>query len=420
MSEKSREITGLLITIGDELLLGDILNGNSRHIALELRAKGFKLAGMVTVGDAAPETEKAFSEALTGFAFVIVTGGLGSTEDDRTTDAAAKVLGRPLVLNAAHEQWLRSYLAERGYQWTDAAGRMAMLPEGAVKMVGSTPMAGFRLEHLGVPWYFLPGVPWEMKELMARKVIPDLEQRFRERPFYLKRVLRFQSMSESSIGARLEELAGRPDLGVAIGYLPQAAENWVTLLAVAENEEEALRRVGRAKEEVLARLGSEQFSGEDGDALEVVIGRALRERNWKLALAESCTAGLLASKVASVPGASDYLDRALVTYSNGAKADLLGVAEDLLAAHGAVSAPVAEAMARGAREKAGVDAALAITGIAGPTGGSPDKPVGTVFIACADASGCVVEKRLFGGGREQVQERAAHAALVLLWRRLAP
>jgi nicotinamide-nucleotide amidase len=281
-------------------------------------------------------------------------------------------------------------------------------------------MAGFTLEHLGVPWYFLPGVPWEMKELTAQKVLPDLERRFPDRPVYRKRVMRFQGLSESTIGARLEDMAGRPDLlGVEIGYLPQTAENWVTLLATAQTEEEALRRIERAAEEVLSRLGRERLSGEDGETIELVVGRLLRERNWKLALAESCTAGLLSSKVASVGGASDYLDRAFVTYGNGAKVELLGVPESLLAAHGAVSEPVAEAMARGARERAGVDAALAITGIAGPTGGSPEKPVGTVFIACADARGCEVEKKLFGGGRDQVRERAAHAALVLLWRRLS-
>jgi PncC family amidohydrolase len=187
---------------------------------------------------------------------------------------------------------------------------------------------------------------------------------------------------------------------------------------VAADEQVAQDLIAEAERQVLRCLGEAAISGRDGETLEQVIGRLLRARSAKLVVAESCTGGLLCARITSVSGASDYLDRALVTYSNQAETDLLGVSEALLAAHGAVSEPVAAAMARGARDRAGGDVALAITGIAGPTGGSPEKPVGTVFIACTSRHGTVVNERHFTGNRQQIQEKSAHAALVLLWRQL--
>jgi nicotinamide-nucleotide amidase len=413
-----REAIGLLITVGDELLLGDIPNGNSHHIACELRAGGFRLGRMETVGDAEEEIVRALQDGLGRFQFVIVTGGLGPTDDDRTSEAASKVFNRPLELNVEYEMRLKEYVASRGRKWSEAVSRMAMMPEGASKLVGSTPMAGFFLEHQGIPWYFLPGVPFEMKELLAQWVIPDLEQRYPNHAVYLKRILRVQGLPESVIGSRLQELAGN-ETEAAIGYLPQLCENWVTLFTAAESGEEAARRVERTAREVVARLGAECVSGEGDEDIETTIGLQLRRKGWKLALAESCTGGLLSRRVTSVAGASDYFDRAFITYSNAAKTELLGVPEDLLLAYGAVSEPVAAAMAKGARERAKVDVALSITGIAGPGGGSPEKPVGTVFIACATPQGTTVEKHLFAGSRERIQEGSAHAALVLLWRKAA-
>jgi nicotinamide-nucleotide amidase len=227
-----------------------------------------------------------------------------------------------------------------------------------------------------------------------------------------------QGIFESEINKRLKEFSARLE-NVDLGYLPQCGENWVTLFTAADTEEEANRRVKEAEEQIIPLLGVENVSGGNDEPLEKVIGERLRERGLTLATAESCTGGLIARRITAVPGASDYLDRAFVTYSNRAKEELLKVPGEMIEANGAVSEPVALAMARGTRTESGTDVAVAITGIAGPSGGSPEKPVGTVFIACATGRGCVAEKHLFSGTREQIQESAAQAALVLLWRTLS-
>jgi nicotinamide-nucleotide amidase len=416
--EQPREIVGSLITIGDEVLFGSIANGNAHHIAGELRANGFRLATMVTVGDQPAAIRDALLEAMGRKGFVICTGGLGPTSDDRTAEAVAAALDRPLLPNLPYEALLRARLARRGIPWSETIGKMALLPEGASKLGGDIPAAGFFVEHGETPCYFLPGVPWEMRMFMAEHVLPDLRRRFPQRPVYRKRILRVQELPESQINQRLRDLEAA-DSGVEIGYLPQTAENWVTLLAVAADDQEALSLISGAEREVLHRLGAGAVSGCDEETLETVVGRFLRARSWKLALAESCTGGLLCARISAVAGASDYLDRAFVTYSNQAKVELLGVPEALLAAHGAVSAPVAAAMATGARERAAADLALAVTGIAGPSGGTPEKPVGTVFIACASQRGVAVKEHHFSGDRQQIQEKSVQGALVLLWRELS-
>jgi nicotinamide-nucleotide amidase len=292
---------------------------------------------------------------------------------------------------------------------------MSELPEGAVKL--GLDMAGFFLLHEDVPCYFLPGVPNEMQYLLANIVIPDLEVRFPNRCSYIKHVLRVQGLIEAEVNKRLRSL-DPPTMGVDIGYLPQGRENWVTIFASAPDEEQCRGLVQRAEEKIIALIGSHHISGHNDDCLEKVVGRHLRERGWKLATAESCTGGLVSRKIAAIAGASDYLDRGFVTYSNQAKMDLLGVPEELLEAYGAVSEQVALAMADGACAEASVQVGVSITGIAGPTGGSAEKPIGTVFIACIGPSKRMVEKYLFGGTREQIQESAAQAALVLLWKML--
>ena len=417
MVEERRDIIGALITVGDEILLGDIPNGNAHFIADLLRGHGFRLGSMVTVGDEETVIAAVLRQALEQYAFVIVTGGLGPTEDDRTGEAAARAFDLPLVAHQDYQQWLRQRVAAHGRPWSEELVKMTRLPAGSVKL--GREMAGFFLEHQGIPCYFLPGVPHEMRQLMDSEVLPDLDRRFPRRQYYTKQILRVQELGESEIQHRLRGLTFAAG-SIAIGYLPQVTENWVTLLASAETAQAARDCVRQAEREVIARLGAEHVSGSNGEQLEQVVGRLLRERGWTLTAAESCTGGLLAERITAVAGASDYFDRGFITYSNQAKMDLLGVTENLLRDHGAVSEPVARAMAAGARERAKADAALAITGIAGPSGGSPEKPVGTVFVASATREQTAVEKHLFVGERRQIQEKSAQAALRLLWRTLCP
>jgi len=417
MSQKPEEIIGSLITIGDEILSGHIGDSNAHYIASELHLNGFRLANIVTVGDQEKAIRRSLLEAVGQAHFIICTGGLGPTDDDRTVAAVADALERPLMRNAGYARLLRAHLAQRGVPWSDAIERMTLLPKGAEKLGRDVTAAGFFLEHWNTPCYFLPGVPSEMHMFMEEHVLPDLLRRFPTRPLYRKRILRVQGLPESLINERLEDLDSA-DLQVEIGYLPQTAENWVTLLATAEDTGAAEELLQRADQEVVRCLGADTVSGRDDEALEVVVGRLLRVHSWKLAVAESCTGGLLAERITAVPGASDYMDRGLVTYSNAAKVDLLGVPPEILANHGAVSHEVAKAMAEGARSRARVDIAVAITGVAGPSGGTPGKPVGTVFVACATASRTLVLQHRFSGNRRQIQEKSAQATLVLLWKQL--
>ncbi len=415
MPDKPVQVVGTLLTIGDEILLGDIPNGNAHHIARELRAKGFRLHRIVTVGDTEDDIAGVLGQCLENSHFIVTTGGLGPTDDDRTNSAVSKAFGKPLVTNRDYENWLKTHLSGMGRDVASELERMAALPQGAVKL--GMDMAGFFLLHRDIPCYFLPGVPGEMKYLLESIVIPDLESRFPERTAYLKHVVRVQGLLEAEVNRRLRDFDSER-MGVDIGYLPQGRENWITVFASAVSEQECRVLLRKAEARITELIGERNISGHDDDCLERVIGRQLRERGWKLAIAESCTGGLLSRRITSVAGASDYFDRAFITYSNQAKRDLLGVSKELLAVHGAVSEPVALAMAEGARAQARADVAVGITGIAGPAGGTAEKPVGTVFIACAMGEGRAVEKFSFSGQREQIQESAAHAALVLLWKML--
>jgi nicotinamide-nucleotide amidase len=412
----SREVTGTLLTIGDEILLGDISNGNAHYIASELRSRGFRLDKMITIGDREDEIVENLGKCLEGSRFIIVTGGLGPTDDDRTCAAVSRAFNRPLSTNINYTKWLQERLASFGLEWSEYVARMAQLPEGAVKL--GLEMAGFFIEHSSTPCYFLPGVPHEMRILLKEAVIPDLEVRFPDRLIYVKHVIRVQGLVESELNERLQDLTAER-IGVDIGYLPQVAENWVTLFAAAEDDEKVMLLIRNAETKIISRLGAEHISGHNEECLEMVIGQQLRKRGWKLAVAESCTGGLLSRKVTAIAGASDYFDRGFITYSNQAKMDILKVEEELLKNHGAVSEPVALAMVEGARREAEAEVAVAITGIAGPSGGSPEKPVGTVFIACATPRDRVARKFVFSGSREHIQENAAQAALAILWRVLS-
>ncbi len=415
MAKELRSIRGALITIGDEILFGDIPNGNAHHIALELRAEGFRLDRMVTVGDDEDEIVKALTRCHQESAFLIVTGGLGPTDDDRTNDAVACAFNRNLVLDPGYAKWLRERVTSQKRPWTEQVAKMAHMPEGAVKLgVG---MAGYFLEHQNIPCFFLPGVPHEMKSLVAEFVLPELARRFPERLLQVKEVLHIEGFFESELNRRIKTLE-LSHAGVEIGYLPHDAEVRLTLMAAAESVAEAECRVAEVEEQIIGVIGREHLIGRNGETLERAVGTRLRARKWRVALAESCTGGLVARKITLVAGSSDYFERGVVAYSNQAKVDLLKVGADVLARHGAVSEETARAMVRGIRAEAGVEAALATTGIAGPSGGSDGKPVGTVFIACATPDREVVVEYHFSGSRELIQERTAQAALILLWRNL--
>lgn len=411
------DIRGALLTIGDEILLGDILNTNAHHIAGALRAHGFRLEKVVVVEDAEGAIAMQLEQLTAQSSFVIVTGGLGPTDDDMTKSAVARAFALPMAVDERDLKNLMDRVKARGGVWTHRLERLAQLPQGAVRLAPGRPMAGFFLEHRGVPCYFLPGVPHEMETLLREVVLPDLIRRFPHRPLCQKRILRIHGLMESEINDRLSGF-NPASFGIKVGYLPQTGENWVTLLATARDPADLKARLDTAEKTLVGLLGEDHVIGRDDETLEKVVGSMLRERAWKLVVAESCTGGLLAARITSVAGASDYFERGFVTYSNQAKREVLGVPEELLREHGAVSHPVCEAMVQGALRSSQAHSALAVTGIAGPTGGSAQKPVGTVFIGCATDGRLLVERHHFHGGRRLIQEQSVQEALALLWRML--
>ena len=408
-----------VLSTGDEVLFGQIADSNAAWISDFLLGFGFEPVLHLAVGDDLDRILAAFELARPNAEAVVVTGGLGPTEDDLTTEAVCRFAGKGTVLNERALAMMQERFRLIGREMSPSNRKQALLPEGAGLMenpIGTA--AGYHLEVRGVHYFFLPGVPREMTRMMEQQVLPVLNSLRRDPRVARQRVLRTFGLGESRLGEILSALP-LPE-GVKLGYRAVFPEIRVKLLAWAESAERAEQALDRVAPVFREKIGPFIYS-EDDRSLPQVVGDLLREQKRKLAVAESCTGGLIAKMLTDVPGSSDYFERGYVTYSNAAKIEMLGVEPDLIARHGAVSSEVAQAMAQGARNKAGVQVALAVTGIAGPAGGSPEKPAGTVHIALADAGGAVEQKFLFPRPeREFVRELAAYAALEMLRRKLIP
>jgi nicotinamide-nucleotide amidase len=408
-----------IVAVGTELLLGQIVNTNAAWIAQRLADVGWDCLRHTTVGDNQQRIVEAIREALDRADAVIVTGGLGPTQDDITREALAEVAGVPLVRRPELEAWLRERFARMGIaRMAEINLRQADVPEGARYIDnprGSAP--GLIVEVGGKPVYAVPGVPREMEGMLERVVLADLAARAGEGRAIVSRVLRTAGVGESRLAERLTPLWEAAGAGkVTLAYLASAGEVRVRLTAVGATREEALAEIAPLEAKVREELG-EVVYGVDDERLEEVVGRLLRERDGTVATAESLTGGLLGGRVTAVAGASDCYLGGMVAYATEAKAALLGVDEGLLAAEGPVSEPVAAAMAEGARRAFGADLGLATTGVAGPTeqGG---RPVGTLCLAVADAAGAATATQRAPGDRAQVRAWAVTVALDLLRRRL--
>lgn len=403
-----------LLSIGDELLNGDIADSNAVEIIRELRQAGVRTIGVRVVGDRVGEIAAAFLEAAAGAEVVIATGGLGPTRDDLTREGLAAAAGEELVLDEAALERVRAFFLRVGRAMSDSNRVQAERPRSAVHLdnaVGTAP--GLAIDLRGARVFVLPGVPSEMRRMLADSVLPWIRGRFPCEPLVRAKVHAI-GLPESVAGERIAEFMGEgkdPAVGITVsgGILS------VTAQAVAGPQAAARARVAAVIDEVERRLGTHAF-GRDGVALEEALVRDLRARRQRLATAESCTGGLVARLVARVPGASDVFVEGFVTYSNQAKTRRLAVPAALIEAHGAVSAEVARAMAEGARRGALVDLAVSCTGIAGPGGATPGKPVGLVWFGIATAAGGGATSVVFVGDRETIQLRAARTALDLVRR----
>lgn len=404
-----------IVTIGNEVLSGRTLDTNFAWLARALEEISVPVGWHSTVGDTADRISEGLAHALGRADGVIMTGGLGPTPDDVTRKAVATLLGRPLQLDEGVLEAIRERSRRLKRKTPVSVESMALVPRGAEiwkNPEGAAP--GLLILHKDKPVILLPGVPQEMEALAREFVIPYLRERSGRaiETFTLRTYGVWESMLDEHIG---DLPANWP--GATLAFLPSyfGVDLRVTVTGPTPL---AVREVAlRAYNELYARVRSVVYA-EAGHAMEDVVGAALAEKGWRIATAESCTGGLLAKRLTDVPGSSRYVERGFVTYSNESKVELLGVDPAVIAAQGAVSAAVAEAMAQGARERARTDVGVGITGVAGPDGGSDQKPVGTVFIAVATPEGGVVRVFRMAGSRATIRERAAQTALDLVRRTL--
>jgi nicotinamide-nucleotide amidase len=411
-----------IIAVGSELLTPDRLDTNSLFITERLNEIGIEVQAKSVVGDEPNRLRAVFVHALERADLVLLTGGLGPTDDDLTRDVVAEVLKLALEYDARVFEGIERRFAVRGLRTPDINRRQAMVPRGATILENPNGTApGLWVDHEGKTVVLLPGPPREMRPMIESVVRQRLNQCAGPVRLY-RRVLRITGRTESHVEEAVQPLysrwaEGRVPIAATILAAPGQIELHLTAKAPEAAQGQAV--LNGAVADVEAALGASLFSS-DGRSLEQVVGDLLRARRLHIALAESCTGGLASSRLTDVPGSSDYMERGVVAYSNRAKVELLGVSATLIAAHGAVSEAVAEAMATGIARAAGVDLGVGITGIAGPDGGTPHKPVGTVVISAAWIRGTGGETRTktwqFPGEREQIKFQASQAALNLVRR----
>ena len=408
-----------IVTIGTEILLGHLVDTNAPFVARELADHGVDVYAKHSVGDNADRLAAMLQAALDRADGVITTGGLGPTVDDLTKDAVARAVGAKLTL---HEPSLRA-IEERfkvfARTMTDNNRRQAYLPDGCVVMEnphGTAP--GFiALREDGKFVACMPGVPREMKPMLRERLIPWLVERFELREAIHTKTLHTVGIGESQLDSKIEDLF-RTLKNPKIAVLAHGGRVDVKVMAKAPSRARAMELIEPVAQDLRERIGSGYFGDDDTTLAGAIVGR-LAERKLTLATAESCTGGAVADAIVAVPGASAAFRGAVVAYANEVKTALLNVPERTLSSAGAVSEETAVAMARGGCERLGADVVIAVTGIAGPEGGTQEKPVGLVWYALAFGDGEIETRRLtFPGERADIRERATVAALGLIWRRL--
>jgi nicotinamide-nucleotide amidase len=400
-----------IITVGDELLRGEILDSNKSRLSERLLALDIETRWHTSVGDDPADMTDAFRRAAARSRVVLVSGGLGPTRDDLTMKVLADAFGRKLVLHEPSLAEIRAFFARFGREMAPNNEKQAWFPEGAEVLpnpIGTAP--GALLEVGDALFFCMPGVPRELERMLDEQVLPRLAARRPGGAVVRARLLRTFGMGESNLDELLSDVAADGD--VVLGFRTAFPDNYLRPVARGASAEEAERKLARVCDAIRARLGPLVYA-EGETTLEAVVGELLGRAGKTLAVAESCTGGLLAERISAVPGASGWFRGGVVAYANEAKSALLGVPEAWLREHGAVSEPVARAMAEGARARFAADLAVATTGIAGPTGGSAEKPVGLVFVALARAEGTEVQEFLFPFDR--IRHRMVTAQACLDW-----
>lgn len=414
-----------LINTGSELMLGRVLNTHQQWLCRRLADLGYVVTRQVAVADTADDIERSVREALGRADFIITTGGLGPTSDDITRDRIAALLGRKLHEDPAIVAHVEGFFAKRNRPMPASTRVQAMVPDGALVLDNAHGTAPGLALHVspnpfrpdGMPSWLvmLPGPPRELHPMFTNQVAPLLKEKLPLDADFVCRTLRTVGIGESYLEERIAgPLKPLTDAGLELGYCAHSGAVDVRFIGRGCGADADVAEAAR----IVYSLAGEHIFGEGDEELHQVVLRRLTERKQTLALAESCTGGFIANRITNVPGASAVLLAGLVTYSNAAKQAFLGVKAETLAAHGAVSEAVAREMAEGCRARTGADFALGVTGIAGPSGGTPEKPVGTVFIALASAAGTKVINPVNRYDRETFKYLTCMQALELLRRAL--
>ncbi|MBR1759294.1 MAG: competence/damage-inducible protein A [Lachnospiraceae bacterium] len=405
-----------LITVGTEILMGNIVNTNAAYLSEQCVGIGLSVLYETTVGDNEERMLDAIRRAISRVDIVILTGGLGPTPDDLTKEMVAKALGKELIEDAHSKEMIASYFQKR-QKVTPNNWKQALIIEGCMVLDnhnGTAPGLIAEAEN-GVKCILLPGPPDELKPLFAEQVRPYLES-LQEDHFYSKMV-KICGVGESAVADRIGDLI-EAQTNPTIATYAKIGQVHVRVTAMAKTPEEGERLLAPMMGELRKRFGDDIFTEEESVTLEETVVSMLREHGLTVSFAESCTGGMASARIVNVPGASDVLNASFVTYANEAKHKLIGVKKETLEKYGAVSPQTASEMAFGVAKAAHADIGVGITGIAGPDGGTPEKPVGLVYIGVAYGDDVAVIENHFSGNREKVRERSVNVALDLVRRAL--
>lgn len=405
-----------IISIGNELLSGLTVNSNASFIGEKLTEIGVQVVRIDTVSDDESFILSALNQAILDSDVIVITGGLGPTEDDLTKPVIAKFLNAEMKYHPEVYARIERLFLKRGKTMPLSNRNQAELPDRTEPIPNSMGTApGLKFLHKKKQFYVLPGVPKEMRAMVERVIVPELKERAGERIF-LSQTFKTTGISESLLQDKLHLFSKLiPD--VTLAYLPQLTGVVLRVSLYGDSESRCKEQLQQAGEYILEQAGDVIYSAE-GEEIEEVIGHLLSDRNLTISVAESCTGGLIGHMLTNVPGSSDYFHQGVIAYSNEAKTELLHVPPSLIKKHGAVSAQTAEAMAVGIRELSGSDIGISVTGIAGPGGGTPEKPVGLVYIGYSSVDKTISEKHLFWKDRLLNKTRSAVAALDLLRKQL--
>ena len=406
-----------IITIGDEILIGQVINTNAAFIGERLTQLQIKISRTSVVPDDETEILKEFKKAFDSNDVVLVTGGLGPTHDDVTKNCVVEFFETELEENAEVLSDVKSFFDARGRALTDTNRSQALVPKIAVPIrndKGTAP--GFWIEQKNKIFVCMPGVPYEMKNMMEKFVLPKLEKRLERKSFTVIKNLLTTGIAESMLFDRLGNMDELLQ-GAKMAFLPSQYGVRLRITVECPTQKEANEKLDEIEQKIRSFVGRHIY-GKENDTLESVIANLLIERGLRVAVAESCTGGLINHRLTNISGSSQYLERGVIAYSNAAKVELLHVDENIIQKYGAVSLEVARQLAEGVKAISGTDIGLAVTGIMGPTGSTENKPIGLVYIGICDHTICTAKEFRFGDDRLLNKDRTSQAALEMLRRNL--